>query len=199
MSYDTWIHRIVRVGVRPLAKTRVTPNHLTTLRLATGLAAMAAFAVGSDEWRAWGGGLFVVSMLLDRADGELARLSGKSSPGGHKYDLISDAVCNAIAFLGLGLGLRGGAFGLWAPAMGALAGAGIAAILALMLRMEALEGERAGELRGAAGFDLDDSLVLVPLCVWAGWAEPLVAAACIGAPAFALYMFLKFRRRLRRA
>ena len=97
MSHNTWIHRIARVGVRPLVGTPVTPNHLTTLRLVTGLAAAGAFATGIPEWRAWGGVIFVVSMFLDRADGELARLGGKTSPWGHKFDLVSDAVCNALA------------------------------------------------------------------------------------------------------
>ncbi len=198
MSHNTLIHRIVRVGVRPLVGTAVTPNHLTSLRLVTGLAAAAAFAVGSDELRAWGGGIFVVSLALDRADGELARLGGKTSAWGHKYDLYADSLCNALAFVGLGVGLRDGAFGPWAALMGLVAGAAVAAILWLILRMEALEGERAGELPSAAGIDPDDAVLLVPLLVWLGWAEGLIVAACIGAPAFALFIYLMYRRRLRR-
>ncbi len=198
MSHDTWIHRIVRVGVRPLVNTPVTPNHLTTLRIATGLAATGAFATGTPGGYAWGGGVFVVSMLLDRADGELARLGGKTSPFGHKFDLIGDAFCNAIVFAGLGFGLRDGSLGLWGAVLGAIAGAGIAAILTLMLRMETLEGEGAGEIHGAAGFDIDDAVIVVPLCAWTGWTQPLVVAASIGAPAFAVFVYVKFRRRLRR-
>lgn len=197
MTHNTWMHRVVRVGVAPLANTGVTPNHLTTLRLVTGLAATASFAVGTPVWRAWGGGLFVVSMFLDRADGELARLGGKSSAWGHKYDLVSDAVCNALVFLGIGIGLRDGAFGPWAAVMGLVAGAAITAILLLVLRMEEMVGERAAQFQGAAGFDPDDAMLLVPLLVWVGWAEALIVAACLGAPAFALYMYLKLRHRLR--
>ncbi len=48
-----------------------------------GLAAAAAFAEGSETWRT---GTFLLGMFLDRADGELARLSGKISPRGHTYD-----------------------------------------------------------------------------------------------------------------
>ncbi len=199
MSHDTCIHRFVRVGVRPLASTGVTPNHLTTLRLVTGLAATAAFAVGAPDWSALGGAIFVVSLLLDRADGELARLAGKSSPWGHKYDLVTDAACNALVFVGIGIGLRDGVFGPWAVAMGAVAGAAIALMLALILRIEALEGERAGEFAGAAGFDPDDAMLAVPLFVWLGWTEVLIALACIGAPAFALYMHLRLRSLRRQA
>ena len=197
MSHNTWIHRIVRVGVRPLVATPVTPNHLTTLRLITGLAAAAAFAVGDETWRAWGAAVFVVSVLLDRADGELARLGGKTSPWGHKYDLIADALSNSLVFAGLGLGLRDSALGFWAVAMGVAAGLAIAAILYLVLRLEALEGARAGELPSAAGFDVDDAILAVPVLVWLGWAEGLLVAATIGAPAFALLLYTKIRRRLR--
>ena len=50
MSHDTWIHRCARVLVRPLVRTRVTPNHLTTVRLLTGLGSAAAFAAGDEAW-----------------------------------------------------------------------------------------------------------------------------------------------------
>ncbi len=197
MSHNTLLHRVVRLGVEPLVGTAVTPNHLTTLRLVTGLGAAAAFAVGSDEWRAWGGAIFVISLLLDRADGELARLGGITSAWGHKYDLFADSLCNALAFVGLGIGLRDGAFGAWAAAMGLAAGAAVAAILLLIVRMEALQGERAGELGSVAGFDPDDGMLFVPVLVWLGWADGMIAAAAVGAPLFAVFMYARYRLGLR--
>ena len=50
MSHVTWVHKAARWCVRPLVSTRVTPNHITTVRLLTGLAAAVAFAVGEQEW-----------------------------------------------------------------------------------------------------------------------------------------------------
>lgn len=196
MSHDTWIHRGVRLAVRPLVGTPVTPNQVTTLRLVVGLSAAAALAHGDDAWRAWGAGIFLLGMLLDRADGELARLSGRFSSSGHIYDLISDALCNALTFFGLGIGLRAGLFGAWAPVMGLAAGLAIAAILWLIMRLEDRHGERAGELGAAAGFDPDDALGAVPLLVWLGLSDWLLAAACLGAPVFALFMFVRFRGHL---
>ena len=112
MSHNTWIHRVVRVAVRPLVATPITPNQLTTLRLLVGIAAAFAFAQPSQLWLDLGALIFLISFFLDRADGELARLSGRTSPGGHAYDLISDAFCNAVAFAALGIGLyRGGSGG----------------------------------------------------------------------------------------
>ena len=115
MSHDTWLHKIARFTiVRPLVPTRVTPNHLTTVRIIAGVSAAVALGTGQPGWSAVGAGLFILSMLLDRADGDLARLTGRTSPGGHAYDLFADTLCNALIFLGLGIGLRGSDFGFWA-------------------------------------------------------------------------------------
>lgn len=197
MSHNTWIHRGVRLAVRPLVRTPVTPNQLTTLRLLTGLAAAVALGHGGEAWRDWGAGIFVLGLFLDRADGELARLGGKTSPWGHSYDLVSDSICNAAAFLGLGIGLRAGVFGLWAPFMGLAAGLAIAAILWLVIKAEEGHGARAAELGSAAGFDADDALLVLPAAVWLGFSDWLLLAAGLGAPAFAVYMVVRLRGLLR--
>ncbi len=192
MSHNTWIHRFARVAlVRPLAGTPVTPNHLTALRIVTGVGAAGALAAG--EMNA-GAGLFVVSVVLDRADGDLARLTGKTSPWGHKFDLLSDALCNTLIFVGLGVGLAGSPLGLWAPVLGSLAGASVAAILWLVIRIEERQGARAAELGSAAGFDADDAILAVPAFIWLGWPVELLEAAALGAPAFALFFFWLFMR-----
>ena len=197
MSHNTWVHRIARrLIVRPLARVGATPNQVTTARLAIGLSAAACLALGTEGWRLAGAGLFVVSFLLDRADGDLARTTGQTSPGGHTYDLVSDAVCNALTFVGLGLGLTGSSLGLWAVPMGLLAGGAVAAILVLVMRIESLRGARAGELKGVAGFDPDDAILVVPVAIALGAAQGLLTAAAVGAPAFALFFFALLRRRL---
>ncbi len=184
------------MAVRPLVKTPVTPNHLTTLRLATGLAAAAALAVGASPWQHIGAAIFVVSLVLDRADGELARLAGKTTPWGHTYDLTADAASDALVFVGLGVGLRESALGLWAIPMGMAAGGAVAAIFWLIMRIEALEGQRAAEMPSVAGFDVDDTILIVPVAVWLGGSVPLLVAAAIGAPAFAIFFVrLLLRRR----
>ena len=197
MSHNTWIHKISRaVIVKPLAKTPVTPNQLTVVRLLTGLGAVAGFAVGEMPWVQVGAVAFIVSMLFDRADGDLARMTGRTSPGGHVFDLIADALCNSLIFVGLGLGLSQGDYGHGATVMGATAGLAVALILGMVIRMENLEGARAAELGGAAGFDPDDAMLLVPLAVLFGAAEGLLLAAAIGAPCFAVFFFMLFRKKL---
>ncbi len=192
MSHNTLLHRFVRIGVRPLVATSVTPNQVTTLRIAAGLAAAAAFAVGEASWYAWGSGIFVISMLLDRADGELARLSGKTSQWGHNYDLVSDALCNVSIFVGLGIGLRGSALGDWAIGMGLVAGIAVSVAMVGMLFVEPPQGE--GE---PAAFDPDDAMLAVPAAAAAGWPDVLLLAACVGAPIFALYVLFQFLRQRR--
>lgn len=196
MSHNTWLHRLVRMGVLPLANTPVTPNQITTLRLLTGVACAVLFAVG-PAWHLYAALLFVVSMLLDRADGVLARITGKTSPWGHSYDLFSDGLSNVLVFIGIGVGLRDGALGLWSIPMGLLAGLAVAMIFWLVIKIERLEGQRAAELGNFAGFDPDDAMLVVPLAVILGWAKALLIAAAIGAPVFAIFMGWHFRSKLR--
>ena len=189
---------MVRPAVRPLIGTGIAPNHLTTVRLAGGLAAAAAFAVGSAAWDYAGSVLFVLALLLDRADGELARLGGKTSAWGHRYDLIADSVSNAAAFIGIGIGLRDSVLGWWALPIGAVAGLSIAAVLWMTMQIEARQGARAAEL-GGGGFDADDAVLVVPLAMALGGGVPLIIAAAAGAPAFAVFFYRLFRRKLRGA
>lgn len=197
MSHNTWIHRGVRVLVRPLVGTLVTPNQLTGLRLLTGLSAAGAFAIGSAPWQYYGAGLFVLSMLLDRADGELARLGDKTTTRGHTFDLLSDLLSETLVFIGLGVGLRSSILGPWAVAMGIVAGIAVALTFWLFLWVEQREGREAATTQPVAGFDLDDALMIVPLAVILGASVPLLVAAATGAPAFAAYSYWRVRRDLK--
>lgn len=195
MSHDSWVHRIVRPAVRPLIRSPVTPSQITAVRLLAGLSAALALAQDDDFWRSCGAVLFLISFLLDRADGELARLSGRQSAAGHKLDLVSDGICNALAFVGLGFGLRNGAFGPWALAMGATAGLAVTAVLVMVMRLEASQGQRSAELPSTAGFDPDDGMLMVPILVWLGLEDLLLLLAAIGAPIFCVMLAIMLRRR----
>ena len=136
----------------------------------------------------------MLSLLLDRADGILARLTGKTSPGGHKFDLVADSLSNSLAFVGIGVGLRSSQLGELAIPLGIIAGLAISAVLWLVMRAEEQEGGRAAELDGTAGFDADDAMLAVPVAVLLGWGSQLIIAAAFGASLFAVFFFFKFRR-----
>ena len=83
-------------AVRGLARTRVTPNVLTTAGVSLCLAAavLVPFEDRTDKllvyWLA--AAIFVVGSLLDILDGALARAGGKSTPFGAFIDSTTDRV-----------------------------------------------------------------------------------------------------------
>mgnify|MGYP003571047002 CR=1 FL=1 len=193
----TWVHQAARWAIRPLVGSPVTPNHLTTLRLVTGIAAAAAFTAGDSVWTAWGGLLFVLSAFLDRADGELARLSGQTSAAGHRYDLLSDAIVNVLLFIGIGIGLSNSVLGLWAPLLGFISGASVGAIFWVVAIMES-KGDMMGALPFSAvkGFDPDDVLFIVGPLSWIDDLISFLVASSFGAPlflAFAMYCVMRLQ------
>jgi archaetidylinositol phosphate synthase len=199
MVGDSWTHKIARQCILPLVDTRVTPNHLTTVRLITGIAACVCFAIGTRYWDIWGGWLWLFSAFMDRADGELARVGGKTSPWGHRYDMFCDIAVTSLFFLGCGVGLRDGFLGDWAIILGIMGAAGVfaAEIFAEIIdRMKSDTGDKA--YPGIWGFDFDDVLYLFAPVVWLGWQIPFVVGASIGAPAFAALTWYKLRSERKR-
>jgi len=182
--------------VRPLVGTRVTPNHLTTLRLATGLVAAACYATTDTAWHFTGSAAFLFSMLLDRADGELARLSGKFSRHGHQYDLIVDALSNGLAFFAIGFGVRNGALGNLSIALGTLAFVSVLVVLGVVLRGESKLGSGTIALPPMGRFDPDDAMIAVPIAMVFGAGVPLIVAAAIGTPIMAAVFLIRFRKHL---
>ena len=184
---STYIHAVARWMIRPLVKTSVQPNQITTVRLITGFIAAGMLGVGTPYWNFWGGVMFIVSSVLDRADGELARIANRKSRAGHIYDLASDAICNAAAFIGIGVAFRHQSS--WAIALGLSAGLGIGAIFGLIAMIENVRKDGQQVFSGKAGIDPDDGLLLLGPLAWLGptvlwW---LLVAASVGAPAFALW------------
>ncbi|MDZ7952932.1 CDP-alcohol phosphatidyltransferase family protein [Nostoc sp. DedQUE09] len=192
MTTKPWDAQLAYWLVRPLKDSWVNPNHLTTVRLVTGLVAALALAVGDAIWVNIGGWLFALSNFLDHTDGELARLSGKTSKWGHQYDLASDAIIHILLFVCIGYGLREGKFGWWALVMGIVSGVSVACIFHLRNQMEQRLGKQASRQPNFAGFDIEDVLYLFPIVPLLNGLEPLLMAATIGAPTFALWVIWQF-------
>jgi archaetidylinositol phosphate synthase len=193
-----WDARLARKLVTPLKDTWVTPNYLTTARLCVGVVAAAAFVPGIYGWSNLGALLLVVSNFLDHTDGELARISGKSSRLGHWYDLVSDAVVTVLLFVAMGAGIEAqpGLFlGLRPVAVGTLAGVAIALIFWLRMQIEALAGKAASRQPTMGGFEAEDVLYLLPLVTVCNGIVPFMVAAGVGAPLFAMWVIFDYCRR----
>ncbi len=193
MSHDTAVHRLVRPLVRPLAQTPVRPDHLTVLRGVTGVAAGVLFALGGPRALAAGGVAFILSFLLDRADGELARLTRRFSTGGHRWDLVADCGADVLCFVGLGIGARHGRLGGWAVPLGLLAAV---SVVVLFTRLHGADGRaRRRNPERRRRMDPDDAILAVPLLVWTVGPAFVLVLAGVLTPLAALGTVMALRPR----
>jgi archaetidylinositol phosphate synthase len=196
-----WDARLARRLITPLADSWVTPNTLTTVRLCVGLSAAAAFLPGTYGWSNGAALLLILSNFLDHTDGELARITGKSSRLGHLYDLASDAAVTVLLFVAMGAGLaanRGLLLGLPPIFLGTAAGVAIALIFWLRIQIESLGGKAVSRQASMGGFETEDVLYLLPLVTLCNGVAPFLVAASIGAPLFAVWVIFAYRRLVRR-
>jgi archaetidylinositol phosphate synthase len=190
-----WDQRLAHALMRPLAATRVTPNQITTLSLVVGWVAAWLYASGGAAVH-MGGLCFMVAFWLDHADGELARMTRRTSSIGHYYDLAAGAVVLIALFIGIGIGLRDGALGAWSIGLGVAAGVATAVIFALRMQLERRAGKAASRQPSLLGFELEDVMYLVGPITWLGLLQPFLIVAGIGTPVFGLIVLWQCRRAL---
>lgn len=190
MNRSPWDQRIARVVVRPLARTPVTPNQMTTLTVLLALAAAVMFGTGDRVLANWAAGLFVLARFLDHFDGELARLKGAESRFGYYFDYFAGGLSFGALFLGLGIGLETGFLGVWAWVLGASGTA--SAVIAMFINLD-IDRHNAGNERDAvgypafAGFELEDGIYLLAPITWFGFLEPFFIGAGVGAAIYCLW------------
>lgn len=196
LSSKPWDARLAAALVRPLCRTSVSPNVLTTVRLLVGLYGALLFAGGESPNAA--ALVIVLSNFLDHTDGELARMSGRSSRFGHNYDLASDALVTVGLFFCIGWGLRE-SLGQAAALMGLAAGLAVAGIFHLRNLIENAHGKQATAQPRFAGFEAEDVLYLLPLVTVLDGLPAFLRAASVGAPlAFLIVLAQYLRLRARR-
>lgn len=190
MNQKPWDAKLAFALVKPFAATPVSPNAFTTLRLLVGLLSAYFFAQGQHANLA--ACLFSLSHFLDHTDGELARLTGKTSRFGHFYDLACDAIVMILLFLSIGIGLQD-TFGAWSILMGAVAGISVAIIFQLRNIIESNLGKSATKQANFWGFEVEDILYLLPLVTLIQGLPTFLIAAAVGAPIGAIVVSLQYK------
>lgn len=84
----------------------ITPNHVTITGILAALAGGAALAQGTHQGFALGAGCFLIAVVLDCADGMLARLKGNGTKVGRVLDGLFDYVAMSTLLTGMVIGLN---------------------------------------------------------------------------------------------
>ena len=113
--------RISLAVTRRLAGTPVTPNAMTIVCLALGLAAAWFFASPSVARQIAGGVLFLLHSILDGCDGEIARLKFRESRAGGVLDFFGDNAVHVAVFSALAVAWSRAVGETWPLILGAFA------------------------------------------------------------------------------
>jgi phosphatidylglycerophosphate synthase len=111
---------------RWLAETPITPNQITVISGAIGVAAAPFFLSAAPLWQTIGALLFLAHSIIDGCDGELARLKFQESRWGGVLDFWADNVVHLAIFSCMAVGWADATDSAWPLVLGvtAILGAG---------------------------------------------------------------------------
>ena len=195
--------RISLAVTRRLAGTRVTPNMMTLVCLALGLAAAWSFASPSVPRQILGGVLFLLHSILDGCDGELARLKFQESRAGGVLDFFGDNAVHVAVFSALAVAWSRAAGAAWPLILGAFAVVGTI-LCAAFIYLYAMRPRAGGgpilttvspSRRSRLAQVLDalarrDFIYLVMVLSLFGKAYWILAPTAVGTPAFFLALLV---------
>ena len=105
LRIDKYVNRpLASLIVRAVYKTGVTPNQLTLMAFALGLAGAYSFSRGTPSAFLVGGLLAQASSIMDNADGMLARARNQMSEFGAQLDIYLDRVNEFFLLICVALG-----------------------------------------------------------------------------------------------
>ncbi len=184
---EAWDQKLAKLAARRLENSRLHPNHLTSIGLASGLAAAFIYSTGVGFLTHLAAAIFVFAVWMDHVDGEFARISGKTSKFGHYYDHVSAFTGYVAVFVGIGYGLSHTA-GAWAIPAGIVAGLSIAITFLVRVVVEERAGKTMVVQENFLGFEMEDALYVVAPVTWIGGLKWLLIAAALIAPIFMAYV-----------
>jgi len=189
-----WDQRLARVLILPMQDTQIHPNHLTTLTLILGQSAALVFAMQGASMAWLGALLYMLAVFSDHMDGELARLTGKTSKFGHNYDYIVGGINYTTLFIAIGYGLYQDS-GLWLLlVLGLAAGFSNPFILYLRMSMEIKHGNDAVEHPSRAGFEIEDFIYLIGPITWIAGIHYFFIPYALGTLGYFAWTIIEFRR-----
>ncbi|MEV0623344.1 CDP-alcohol phosphatidyltransferase family protein [Nonomuraea sp. NPDC050404] len=111
-----------RYIARWAARRGLTPNQVTLISIALGIAAAACFATGDRPWMVLGGILIYFAFVFDCVDGQVARYARKFGVLGAWLDATFDRFKEYVVFAGLAVGwvVSGNGEEIWILALAAL-------------------------------------------------------------------------------
>ena len=191
--------RISLALTRRLCTTRVTPNAMTLVSLAVGLAGAPFFLSSAPGYQLAGALLFLTHSILDGCDGELARLKFLESRWGAVLDMGGDNLVHVAVFACMAAGWSLHTRSAWPLLLGGVVVASTLSIAAVVYR----RGMRASTERGPSSavsrladvVIYRDFIYLIVLLGALGKAHWFVALTAVGAPVFLLLLAWLGRRR----
>ncbi|NND87377.1 MAG: CDP-alcohol phosphatidyltransferase family protein [Nitrosopumilus sp.] len=100
---DTLKPALEKIG-RGFASTGLSPNFWTCVGLVIAFASAMVYGFGIEYGLIIGGILLLVSGFFDMVDGQVARVTGKSSNKGSYLDSMFDKIAETAIFLGILIG-----------------------------------------------------------------------------------------------
>ena len=184
ISADSRVDRIInrrcsRWLTRFLIRLPVTPNHVTLVSLALGLGAAWMLWSATPLSALAGLILYMLAVIVDHSDGEVARLTFQESAFGDRLDFVSDTMIHGALVLGMGVtaSRAGGSVTVVAGAAAAF-GVVLSALFARFLPETPREERLATVLKGLGTRDL---FYVVLLAFLLGlWYAPQVLPLLVG-------------------
>ena len=179
--------RVSLAITRRLVRTAITPNAMTVVSVAIGLASAPFFLSAAPGWQLAGALILLTHSILDGCDGEIARLKFMQSPRGAALDYWGDNVVHVAVFACIAIGwsrASGSPLPLIAGAVAVIATLGSAAI---MFRRTADDRATTGSsasvrvLDALASRDFIYALIVLSAFGKAAW---FLMAVAIGTPSF---------------
>jgi len=179
-GYTDGTRRLASRYVRRLARTRVSPNALTTAGFS--LCAAAAVAIPFEDRNKYlfywlGAALFIVGSILDILDGALARESDRATPFGEFLDSLADRVSEGFVLAAIALVFaRAGDEVSVVFCVVAVAGSFLVSYARAKAELIGLKGDVGIGSRAERVIVISSGLILAPLGVPLQWFIYLLAA-----------------------